>query len=84
MGGHIGLGIGPQVKTASEDDLALLHRAQAGDFSAFESLVERYQGRLHALTWRVATPFAWRLHGSARQNTTLAETSYFICTKAMT
>lgn len=46
-------GTGPQVETSKADDLALLHQAQTGEFSAFEVLVDRYQGRLLALAWRI-------------------------------
>jgi RNA polymerase sigma-70 factor, ECF subfamily len=46
-------GTGVQAEKSTVVDLALLHRAQVGDYSAFETLVERYQGRLHALAWRI-------------------------------
>lgn len=46
-------GTGTQAEASTAEDLALLHRAQAGDFSAYESLVARYERRLHALAWRI-------------------------------
>jgi RNA polymerase sigma-70 factor (ECF subfamily) len=35
------------------DDLELVHRAQGGDFAAFESLVARYERRLFGLALRI-------------------------------
>jgi len=39
--------------TTSEDDLALLRRAQTGDFAAFEGLVNRLQGRVYGVAYRI-------------------------------
>ncbi len=39
--------------TTSEDDLALLRRAQTGDFTAFEGLVNRLQGRVYGVAYRI-------------------------------
>ncbi|MBX3400093.1 MAG: sigma-70 family RNA polymerase sigma factor [Gemmataceae bacterium] len=36
-----------------EDDLGLLRNAQTGDFSAFEQLVGRLQGRVYAVAYRI-------------------------------
>jgi RNA polymerase sigma-70 factor (ECF subfamily) len=36
-----------------EDDLALLHRAQKGEYRAFEQLVERFQGRVYRVAHRI-------------------------------
>lgn len=36
-----------------DDDLILFRQARAGDYDAFERLVERYQGRVFALAWRI-------------------------------
>lgn len=33
------------------DDLSLVHRAQAGDFSAYEELVRRYHGKIYGLVY---------------------------------
>ena len=35
------------------DDLALVRRAQQGDYTAFETLVSRYEGRLYGLALRI-------------------------------
>jgi RNA polymerase sigma-70 factor (ECF subfamily) len=37
----------------ADPDLDLLRRARQGDFAAFESLVTRYQQRVHGLAWRI-------------------------------
>jgi RNA polymerase sigma-70 factor (ECF subfamily) len=37
----------------TDDDLALIHRAQSGDFGAFERLVGRLQGRVYAVAYRI-------------------------------
>jgi RNA polymerase sigma-70 factor (ECF subfamily) len=37
----------------ADQDLALLRCARQGDFTAFEALVGRYQGRLYGLAWRI-------------------------------
>lgn len=37
----------------ADDDLALLRRAQTGDFAAFESLVGRFQGRVYGVAYRI-------------------------------
>jgi RNA polymerase sigma-70 factor (ECF subfamily) len=39
--------------TSPDDDLVLLHKAQSGDFSAFELLAQRYQSRVYAVAWRI-------------------------------
>ena len=35
-----------------EDDIQLIRRILSGDDTAFETLVQRYQGSIHALAWR--------------------------------
>ena len=35
-----------------EDDIQLIHRILSGDDTAFETLVQKYQGSIHALAWR--------------------------------
>lgn len=37
----------------AEDELAVLRRAQTGDFAAFESLVGRFQGRVYGVAYRI-------------------------------
>ena len=39
------------------DDVALVHRALAGDETAFSMLVEKYQKQVHALAWRTIGNF---------------------------
>ena len=34
------------------DDVELIHRILAGDETAFETLVKKYQKQVHALAWR--------------------------------
>ncbi len=41
------------VHPSPEDDLAVLRRAQSGDFTAFELLVTRLQGRVYRLAFRI-------------------------------
>jgi len=41
------------MNAAANDDLELVHRAQGGDFAAFEGLVGRYEKRLYQLAYRV-------------------------------
>lgn len=41
------------VPTADVEDLALLRRAQTGDFAAFETLVGRFQGRVYGVAYRI-------------------------------
>ncbi|MFO0929621.1 MAG: sigma-70 family RNA polymerase sigma factor [Gemmataceae bacterium] len=36
-----------------DDDLILFRQARAGDYESFERLVDRYQGRVFALAWRI-------------------------------
>lgn len=37
----------------SDDDIPLVHRAQQGDFAAFESLLSRYERRIYRLARRI-------------------------------
>lgn len=37
----------------ADDDLALLRRAQTGEFAAFEGLVSRLQGRVYGVAYRI-------------------------------
>jgi RNA polymerase sigma factor (sigma-70 family) len=37
--------------SAEPDDLTLVHRSQAGDFSAYEELVRRYHGKIYGLVY---------------------------------
>lgn len=39
--------------TAEDGDLAILRRAQAGDFSAFEQLLTRFQSRVYGVAYRI-------------------------------
>ena len=43
----------PTGDSTAEDDLALLRRAQTGDFTAFEGLVGRLQGRVYGVAYRI-------------------------------
>jgi RNA polymerase sigma-70 factor (ECF subfamily) len=43
----------PLDDTTATDDLALLRRAQTGDFIAFEGLVGRLQGRVYGVAYRI-------------------------------
>jgi RNA polymerase sigma-70 factor (ECF subfamily) len=43
----------PQPLPSDIEELVLLRRARAGDFAAFEDLVNRYERRVHALAWRI-------------------------------
>jgi RNA polymerase sigma-70 factor (ECF subfamily) len=43
----------PQPLASDVEELVLLRRARAGDFAAFEDLVNRYERRVHALAWRI-------------------------------
>lgn len=43
----------PSNGTTAADDLALLRRAQTGDFAAFEKLVDRLQGRVYGVAYRI-------------------------------
>ncbi len=38
---------------ATDDDLPLVHRAQSGDYAAFEALVEKYERRVFGLAHRM-------------------------------
>ncbi len=38
---------------ATDDDLPLVHRAQSGDYAAFEALVEKYERRVFGLARRI-------------------------------
>lgn len=38
---------------SSDEDLALLRRAQSGDFEAFEQLVNKFQGRVYGVAYRI-------------------------------
>lgn len=40
---------------AQPDDLSLVHRSQAGDFSAYEELVRRYHGRIYGLVYSMVS-----------------------------
>jgi RNA polymerase sigma-70 factor, ECF subfamily len=40
-------------EVTAEQDLALLHRAQSGDYTAFEKLVDRFQGRVYGVAYRI-------------------------------
>jgi RNA polymerase sigma-70 factor (ECF subfamily) len=39
--------------SAAETDLGLVRRAQTGDFTAFEQLVSRFQGRVYGVAYRI-------------------------------
>jgi RNA polymerase sigma-70 factor (ECF subfamily) len=41
----------PQQSSADPDDFDLVHRAQAGDISAFEELIRRHYGRIYQLIY---------------------------------
>ena len=45
--------LSPPDGTTAADDLALLRRAQTGDFAAFEGLVGRLQGRVYGVAYRI-------------------------------
>jgi len=47
----------PKIETPSEgpDDLSLVHRSQAGDTVAYETLVRRYHSRIYALIYSMTS-----------------------------
>ena len=45
----------PQQNPEGPDDLELVHRAQAGDVSAYEDLVRRYHGRIYGLVYQMTS-----------------------------
>jgi RNA polymerase sigma-70 factor (ECF subfamily) len=50
---HLDSILSRQAEISPDDDLALLRKAQGGDFAAFELLVQRYQSRAYAVAWRI-------------------------------
>jgi RNA polymerase sigma-70 factor (ECF subfamily) len=44
-----------QINAEGPDDLALVHRSQAGDTSAYEELVRRYYGKIYGLVYSMTS-----------------------------